>query len=130
MGVSRDSRHALISLNVVLMKLPPSRFMYMLLESIGLITALHKFSPGQVRCRGVHTEVSSLTESLLPAFQTGLVFLSICGGALIGQLTNPLQDLVYARKSPTKGPEARLYGACIAAVVFPVGCFICALKKS
>ncbi|UZJ54056.1 hypothetical protein CBS101457_003376 [Exobasidium rhododendri] len=77
-------------------------FMYMLLESIGLITALHNFTPGQ----------------------TGLVFLAICGGALLGQLTNPLQDVVYAKKFPTKGPEARLYGACVAAVFFPIGCFI------
>lgn len=77
-------------------------FMYMLLESIGLVTALHNFTPGQ----------------------TGLVFLSICMGGIIGAILNPLQDIMYARNVGRKGPEARLYSACVAAVFFPIGCFI------
>ena len=75
------------------------------------------------RAQGQRTHTQPLPQ------QTGLVFLSICGGALIGWMTNPLQDMVYARKFPTKGPEARLYCACIAAVLFPVGCFICASTR-
>lgn len=78
-------------------------FMYMLLESIGLVTDLHGYSPGQ----------------------TGLVFLSICVGAILGFGLNFIQDHVYRRKFPVKGPEARLYSACVAAIMFPVGCFIC-----
>lgn len=76
--------------------------MYMLLESIGLIAALHGYNPGQ----------------------TGLVFLSICVAALIGQATNVFQERLYARKFTTRGPEARLYASCVAAVGFPCGCFI------
>jgi MFS family permease len=77
-------------------------FMYMLLTSIGLVSDLHGYTPGQ----------------------TGLVFLSICLGAIIGFSTNYIQDAVYRRMFPRKGPEARLYSACVAAVLFPVGCFI------
>ncbi len=77
-------------------------FMYMLLESIGLITAQHGFTPGQ----------------------TGLVFLSIVAASLLGNLMNPLQEFLYRRNFPTRGPEARLYLACAGAIMFPVGCFI------
>lgn len=74
----------------------------MLLESIGLVTALHDYNPGQ----------------------TGLVFISICVAALLGQATNVFQERLYVKNFPTKGPEARLYAALVAAVGFPVGCFI------
>lgn len=74
----------------------------MLLESIGLITELHGYTPGQ----------------------TGLVFLSICVAALIGQFTNVFQERLYVKNFATRGPEARLYLSCVAAVGFPVGCFI------
>lgn len=77
-------------------------FMYMLLESIGLVTELHSYTPGQ----------------------TGLVFLSICLGALLGNLTNPIQDWLYRRYEPKKGPEARLFFACAGSLLFPIGCFI------
>lgn len=78
-------------------------FMYMLLESIGLVTELHGYNHGQ----------------------TGLVFLSICLGAILGNVTNPLQDWLYARYERQRGPEARLFFACAGAVLFPLGCFIC-----
>lgn len=77
-------------------------FMYMLLESVGLITALHDYTPGQ----------------------TGLVFISICVAALLGQATNAFQERLYAKNFATKGPEARLYAALVSAVAFPIGCFI------
>lgn len=77
-------------------------FMYMLLDSVGLITRLHAFTPGQ----------------------TGLVFLAICVAALIGNITNPIQEALYRRNFATRGPEARLYLACVGALLFPIGCFI------
>lgn len=49
---------------------------------------------------------------------------------MIGWILNPLQDMIYAKKFPQKGPEARLYSACVAAVFFPLGCFICQLPAS
>lgn len=76
--------------------------MYSLLESIGLVTALHGYTPGQ----------------------TGLVFLSISFAAVLGQITNIYQNKLYVRNYPKKGPEARLYLAMVSAVAFPVGCFI------
>ena len=77
-------------------------FMYMLLSSIGLITAQHHFTPGQ----------------------TGLVFLSISGAGIIGNCINPVQEYLYRKNFPHRGPEARLYMACVGAILFPVGCFI------
>lgn len=77
-------------------------FMYMLLSSIGLVTAQHNFTPGQ----------------------TGLVFLSIACAGIIGYFTNPMQEYLYHKNFPTRGPEARLYFACIGAILFPIGCFI------
>ncbi|TKY88039.1 hypothetical protein EX895_003135 [Sporisorium graminicola] len=77
-------------------------FMYMLLSSIGLITAQHRYTPGQ----------------------NGLVFLSIACAGILGNLLNPLQERLYRKYYPTRGPEARLYFACISAVLFPIGCFI------
>ena len=74
-------------------------FMYMLLESIGLVTELHSYTPGQ----------------------TGLVFLSICLGAPLGNLTNPIQDWLYRRYEPKKGPEARLFFGLGDEVVRPRG---------
>lgn len=77
-------------------------FMYMLLSSIGLVCELHGYTPGQ----------------------TGLVFLSIVAAAVIGNITNPIQEFLYRRHYPTRGPEARLFLACVGAVLFPIGCFI------
>ncbi|KAG8986458.1 hypothetical protein FRB93_005290 [Tulasnella sp. JGI-2019a] len=74
-----------------------------------------------------------LVESIPYVFQTlygfnqlqvGLVFLAMMMGTVIGFIGNLWQDRLYARYFPTKGPEARLYGACAAGVIFPVGCFI------
>ncbi|SJX65825.1 related to multidrug resistant protein [Sporisorium reilianum f. sp. reilianum] len=77
-------------------------FMYMLLSSIGLITAQHGYTPGQ----------------------NGLVFLAIAGAGVLGNLLNPLQERLYQQNSNRHGPEARLYLACAGAIFFPVGCFI------
>jgi MFS family permease len=76
--------------------------MYCLLESIGFVTELHNYTPGQ----------------------TGLVFLTICAGAIIGFFCNFYQDHLYTKNFTKRGPEARLYAACAAAILFPIGCFI------
>ncbi|ETS64313.1 hypothetical protein PaG_01157 [Moesziomyces aphidis] len=77
-------------------------FMYMLLSSIGLVTAQHGFTPGE----------------------TGLVFISIAGAGVVGNLMNPIQEYLYRKNFAKRGPEARLYLACAGAVFFPLGCFI------
>jgi hypothetical protein len=94
-------------------------FMYMLLESIGLVTQLHNFTPGQVSIYRLLWLCAPLT---LP--QTGLVFLSICGAAILGNALNPLQEYMYKKHVGKRGPEARLYSACAAAPLFPIGAFI------
>ncbi|KAK0569354.1 hypothetical protein OC861_001068 [Tilletia horrida] len=76
--------------------------MYALLESLALITALHNLSLGQ----------------------TGLVFLSLFLASIIGFFLNFVQEALYRRNVARKGPEARLYAACVGAVMFPVGCLI------
>ncbi|KAE8218365.1 hypothetical protein CF319_g7747 [Tilletia indica] len=76
--------------------------MYALLESIGLVTALHDFSIGQ----------------------TGLVFLTLLVGSILGFVTNFYQESLYRKHFPQRGPEARLYAACAGAVLFPLGCLI------
>ncbi|KAF8524182.1 major facilitator superfamily domain-containing protein [Gautieria morchelliformis] len=77
--------------------------LYSQIESIPLIfKSLHHFSDGQV----------------------GLAFLSMCIGALIGFLSNFYQERLYSRNVERIGPEARLYSALAAAILFPIGCFI------
>jgi predicted PurR-regulated permease PerM len=77
--------------------------MYSLLNSIGLVSAQHGYTPGQ----------------------QGSIFWAIVLAAGIGQLTNPIQNWLYKKYYPTKGPEARLFLSMVSAVLFPVGCFIC-----
>ncbi|KAG1730303.1 MFS general substrate transporter, partial [Suillus lakei] len=57
--------------------------------------------------------------------ETGLVFLSI-----IGLAANTYQETLYRKYFPTKGQEARLYMACVAAIVLPVSMFIYAWTSS
>ena len=76
--------------------------MYSLLLSIGLVARQHGYTPGE----------------------QGSIFWSIALAAILGQLTNGLQDYLYARYFPTKGPEARLYLSMVGGVLFPIGCFI------
>ncbi|KAK7021338.1 hypothetical protein VNI00_017440 [Paramarasmius palmivorus] len=49
-------------------------------------------------------------------------------GSSVGFITNFIQERLYharCRKGyPTRGPEARLYFACAAAILFPGGMFI------
>ncbi len=81
--------------------------MYALLSSYGLVSAQHGFTPGE----------------------NGSLFWSLSFAAILGQLTNPIQDWLYRKNYPKRGPEARLYASMVAGVLFPVGCFICELTR-
>ncbi|KDQ50141.1 hypothetical protein JAAARDRAFT_186488 [Jaapia argillacea MUCL 33604] len=74
-----------------------------------------------------------MIESISPIFkklhnfnsgQTGTVFVCMAIGSFLGLLTNLYQERLYQKYFPTRGPEARLYCACAAAVLFPIGMFI------
>ncbi|KAF8799275.1 MFS polyamine transporter [Phlegmacium glaucopus] len=56
--------------------------------------------------------------------ETGMVFLTMVIGSVLGFFTNFYQEILYQRYFPKRGPEARLYLACFAAVLLPVGMFI------
>ncbi|KAH8929613.1 MFS general substrate transporter [Atractiella rhizophila] len=56
--------------------------------------------------------------------QTGLAFLALTIGGILGGLTNPLQEWMYKRNVQRKGPEARLYSSIIGGFLFPIGSFI------
>jgi MFS family permease len=45
-------------------------------------------------------------------------------GALLGFATTLYQERLYRKGVTKRGPEARLYSACAAAIIFPVGMFI------
>jgi hypothetical protein len=45
-------------------------------------------------------------------------------GAVFGIGSVFFQEKLYAMYQPKRGPEARLYILCVAAVLFPLGCFI------
>jgi hypothetical protein len=54
----------------------------------------------------------------------GLAFLSITVGAWLGFATSFYQARLYRQGHAKRGPEARLYLVCVAAITFPVGMFI------
>ncbi|KAK7060038.1 MFS general substrate transporter [Favolaschia claudopus] len=75
----------------------------------------------------------SMFESVLPVFEglygfnhgeAGLAFLGMVIGSLLGFATNFYQDSLYRKHFPTRGPEARLFTSCGAALLFPIGMFI------
>ncbi|KAI0642409.1 MFS general substrate transporter [Trametes meyenii] len=74
-----------------------------------------------------------LVESIAPAFrtihhfntgETGTVFVTMILGPLCGLAIQMYQEKLYAKYVPTKGPEARLFSACVGAILFPAGIFI------
>ncbi|KAJ3570415.1 hypothetical protein NP233_g4421 [Leucocoprinus birnbaumii] len=76
---------------------------YCMIESIGTVfTTLHDFNSGQV----------------------GLVFLSMIVAPMLGFGTNFIQEHLYKKYFPTRGPEARLYLAMVAGVILPSAMFI------
>ncbi|ESK83376.1 drug transporter [Moniliophthora roreri MCA 2997] len=77
--------------------------LYCMLESISsLFRNIHGFNIGQV----------------------GTVFCAMIIGSSLGFLTNFIQERYYQKGFASRGPEARLYSACIAAILFPGGMFI------
>ncbi|KAI0741993.1 MFS general substrate transporter [Daedaleopsis nitida] len=77
--------------------------LYVLIESIGpAFRTVHNFSTGEV----------------------GSVFAAMIVGCIFGEAIQIYQERLYTKYHPTKGPEARLYSACLAAVLFPAGMFI------
>ncbi|KAJ7723805.1 MFS general substrate transporter [Mycena metata] len=75
----------------------------------------------------------SMFESIAPIFrnlygfnqgQAGLTFIGITLGAFMGFATHFYQESLYRKHFSSRGPEARLYVACAAAVMFPTGMFI------
>ncbi|RPD64471.1 MFS general substrate transporter [Lentinus tigrinus ALCF2SS1-7] len=77
--------------------------LFVLVESIGpAFRSIHHFSTGEV----------------------GTVFASMIAGCIVGEVIQIYQERLYARYYPTKGPEARLFSACLAAILFPTGMFI------
>ncbi|KAF8517911.1 MFS polyamine transporter [Hysterangium stoloniferum] len=56
--------------------------------------------------------------------QVGLAFSPMCIGALLGFIINIYQESLYRQHVKKRGPEARLYAAMAAAILFPIGCFI------
>ncbi|XP_006464020.1 hypothetical protein AGABI2DRAFT_74658, partial [Agaricus bisporus var. bisporus H97] len=76
---------------------------YCMIQSIGMVfRTLHDFNDGQV----------------------GLVFISMLVGSFIGFFSNFYQEYLYKMYYPTRGPEARLYCACVAAFFLPIAMFI------
>ncbi|TFK52049.1 MFS general substrate transporter [Heliocybe sulcata] len=73
------------------------------------------------------TEPAVMSFSLWIGFawgEVGLVFLTMTIGTMFGFLMNLYQERLYQRYVSVRGPEARLYCACVAGVLFPVGLFI------
>ncbi|PFH53230.1 hypothetical protein AMATHDRAFT_1307 [Amanita thiersii Skay4041] len=54
----------------------------------------------------------------------GTTFVSMVIGSFFGFFMNLKQEALYRNNYSKRGPEARLYGACVAAIMLPVGMFI------
>ncbi|KAF9054700.1 major facilitator superfamily domain-containing protein [Panaeolus papilionaceus] len=59
--------------------------------------------------------------------QIGCVYVTMIVGAVLGAVTNPIQERLYQNYHTTKGPQARLFVSCIASLVFPISMCIFAL---
>lgn len=77
--------------------------LYGIIDSIGpIFRDLHHFSTGAV----------------------GTAYISISIGAFLGLGTHFYQERLYSKNVAKRGTEARLYGACAAAFLFPAGMFV------
>ncbi|KAI0761799.1 MFS general substrate transporter [Trametes elegans] len=74
-----------------------------------------------------------LVASIAPAFrtihhfntgETGTVFASMIVGCFVGLAIQMYQENLYSKYVHKKGPEARLFSACVGAILFPAGIFI------
>ncbi|KAG1894460.1 uncharacterized protein F5891DRAFT_1255140 [Suillus fuscotomentosus] len=52
--------------------------------------------------------------------QSGLVFIIVVVGSILGLLANFYQDVLYRKCVSQRGPEARLYIACLVALLLPI----------
>ncbi|KAG1734007.1 major facilitator superfamily domain-containing protein [Suillus lakei] len=122
-----------------LIKISCTRPLYLLLTEpiVQSISLWCGFTWGVVFCllESVTTEFQSVYNFTVS--ETGFVFL--CQrkvillhtvGAIIGLIANMYQDTLYRKYFPTKCQEARLYMACVAAIVLPVSMFIYAWTAS
>ncbi|KAG2138755.1 major facilitator superfamily domain-containing protein [Suillus cothurnatus] len=56
--------------------------------------------------------------------QSGLVFITVIVGSIVGLCANFYQDALYRKYVSQRGPEARLYIACLVALLLPTSIFI------
>ncbi|KAF8628520.1 hypothetical protein AX15_003849 [Amanita polypyramis BW_CC] len=56
--------------------------------------------------------------------EAGTTYVSLVTGTLLGLITGFYQEYLYRKNVAKRGPEARLYMACLAGVLLPVGLFI------
>ncbi|KAF9525113.1 MFS polyamine transporter [Crepidotus variabilis] len=64
--------------------------------------------------------------------QVGTVFVTMVIGCFLGLCSNTIQEAYYQKHFKRRGPEARLYLACYAAFILPIGMFIyawCSFSK-
>ncbi|KAF8621893.1 hypothetical protein AX15_007445 [Amanita polypyramis BW_CC] len=54
----------------------------------------------------------------------GTMYVSLVIGTILGLITGFYQETLYRKNVAKRGPEARLYTACMAGVLLPVGLFI------
>ncbi|KIK38418.1 hypothetical protein CY34DRAFT_394419 [Suillus luteus UH-Slu-Lm8-n1] len=115
-----------------LIKTSCTRPIYLLLtepivQSFGIWSG---FTWGVVYCllESVTAEFQSVYNFSLS--ETGFVFLCQSVGAIIGFMANMYQETLYKKYFPIKGQEARLYMACVAAIVLPVSMSIYAWTAS
>ncbi|GBE86348.1 MFS general substrate transporter [Sparassis latifolia] len=75
----------------------------------------------------------TMIESIGPVFQklhgfnsgeTGTVFSCLILSCVLGVIGNVWQERLYLKYVEMRGPEARLFAPCVAAIVFPAGLFI------
>ncbi|KAG8215054.1 major facilitator superfamily domain-containing protein [Butyriboletus roseoflavus] len=78
------------------------------------------------------SSVSPLFKTLygFNAGQSGMVYTTIVVGAFIGLGANVYQDKLYRQNVARRGPEARLYLACLVAALFPLAMFMFAWTAS
>ncbi|KAG2159177.1 major facilitator superfamily domain-containing protein [Suillus bovinus] len=93
------------------------------------------FTWGVVYCllESITTEFQSVYN--FSVSETGFVFLCqrkvvLFVGAILGFMANMYQETLYKKYFLTKGQEARLYMACVAAIVLPASMFIYAWTAS
>ncbi|KAI0321592.1 major facilitator superfamily domain-containing protein [Amylostereum chailletii] len=74
-----------------------------------------------------------IIESVAPAFRSvhgfgtgevGTVFAALVVGSIFGFVSNFHQEKLYRQGVLKRGPEARLYWACVSGILFPIGMFI------